>query len=110
MNKSQKETKALLQTKNKKKMYTFAHGLLLNHINLGLLHQIPLTKLRKNQVLKLSDDPELSSTEKELDALSLFFEKSCIAGKWSPDDLVNQVLSKSIFFKFQNSKTNFYDP
>ncbi|XP_063705234.1 transferrin [Culicoides brevitarsis] len=57
-------------------------------------YKIPLTKLRKNGVLKLSNDPELSSTEKELDALSLFFEKACIAGQWSPDRLVNEVFKK----------------
>uniref|UniRef100_A0A336MLQ6 Transferrin n=1 Tax=Culicoides sonorensis TaxID=179676 RepID=A0A336MLQ6_CULSO len=57
-------------------------------------YKIPLTKLRKHELLKFSDDPELSSTEKELDALSAFFEKACIVGKWSPDNLVNEVFKK----------------
>lgn len=57
-------------------------------------YKIPLTKLRKHDVLKLSNDPELSSTEKELDALSSFFEKSCIVGDYSPDKFVDAILSK----------------
>lgn len=61
-------------------------------------YKIPLTKLRKGGALKLSNDPELSSSEKELEALSNFFEKSCIVGNYSPDKVVDSVLSKLISF------------
>jgi len=57
-------------------------------------YKIPLTKLRKHNALKLSNDPELTSTEKELDALSRFFDKSCIVGNYSPDPLIGQILKK----------------
>lgn len=67
------------------------------------IFQIPLTKLRKHEVLKLSSDPELSSTEKELDALSAFFDKACIVGKWSPDKLVNEVFSEYPVVSLKNS-------
>lgn len=61
-------------------------------------YKIPLSKLRKHEALKLSNDPELSSTEKELEALSNFFEKSCIVGDYSPDKLVDEILSEFTIF------------
>lgn len=67
-------------------------------------YKIPLSKLRKHEVLKLSNDPELSSTEKELEALSNFFEKSCLVGDYSPDVLVDSILSKYLAFQGQISE------
>lgn len=56
--------------------------------------KIPITKLKKNDVLKISKDTQLSPVEKELKALSGFFSKACIVGKWSPNAEVNTVLKK----------------
>lgn len=40
------------------------------------------------------NDTKISPRENELKALSTFFSKSCLVGKWSPDDATNQRLSK----------------
>ena len=39
-------------------------------------------------------DTKISPRENELKALSTFFSKSCLVGKWSPDNATNQRLSK----------------
>lgn len=39
-------------------------------------------------------DTKISPRENELKALSSFFSKSCLVGKWSPDNATNQRLSK----------------
>lgn len=57
-------------------------------------YKIPITKLRKHGVLKLSTDPSLSPLEKELKALSEMFTQSCLVGTYSPHDDVNLLLSK----------------
>lgn len=56
-------------------------------------YKIPITRLKKNGVLKISSDPSLSSVEKELKALSEFFTASCIVGKYSADSEINHNLS-----------------
>lgn len=56
-------------------------------------YKIPIARLKKNGVLKVSSDPSLSSVENELKALSEFFTASCIAGKYSVDNEINQNLS-----------------
>lgn len=58
-------------------------------------YKIPITRLKKNGVLKISTDPALSSVEKELKALSEFFTSSCIVGNYSPDQEVNRDLSRN---------------
>ncbi|KAG4077845.1 hypothetical protein HA402_013779, partial [Bradysia odoriphaga] len=57
-------------------------------------YKIPITRLKKNGVLKISPDPTLSSVEKELKALSEFFTASCIVGKYSADSEVNHNLKQ----------------
>uniref|UniRef100_U5EVY8 Transferrin n=1 Tax=Corethrella appendiculata TaxID=1370023 RepID=U5EVY8_9DIPT len=57
-------------------------------------YKIPITKLKKHSVLKFSSDPELSPTEKELKALSEFFSKACLVGKYSPNDEINRLFKK----------------
>lgn len=39
-------------------------------------------------------DTSISPRENELKALSTFFSKACIVGKWAPDEATNQRLSK----------------
>ena len=41
-------------------------------------------------------DTTISPRENELKALSTFFSKACIIGKWAPDDATNKRLSKSL--------------
>lgn len=62
-------------------------------------YKIPITRLKKNGVLKISSDPALSSVEKELKALSEFFTESCIVGTYSPDHEVNKDLSTKYFIE-----------
>lgn len=57
-------------------------------------YKIPLTKLSSLGVLKDLNNPEYSSRENELRALSFFFSKACLVGTWSPDPAINQQLSK----------------
>lgn len=57
-------------------------------------YKIPLTKLKKNGVLKISNDPTLSPLDNELKGLSALFKSSCLVGAYSPDSEVNQVLKK----------------
>lgn len=56
-------------------------------------YKIPITRLKKNGVLKIPADLTLSSVEKELKALSEFFSASCIVGTYSADQEVNHNLS-----------------
>lgn len=56
--------------------------------------KIPITKLKKNGVFSVPKDTTLSPAEKELKALSSFFSKACIVGKWSPNQEVNQIWKK----------------
>lgn len=57
-------------------------------------YKIPLTKLKKNGVLKISNDPTLSPLDNELKGLSALFSSSCLVGAYSPDPEVNKVLKK----------------
>lgn len=59
-------------------------------------YKIPITRLKKSGVLKISPDPTLSSVEKELKALSELFTSSCIVGTYSPDQEINQNLSMNV--------------
>lgn len=56
-------------------------------------YKIPITKLRKHGVLKLSTDPSLASIEKELKGLSELFTQSCLVGNYSSNDDLNRSLS-----------------
>jgi len=55
-------------------------------------YKIPITRLKKLGILKVSADTGLSSVEKELKGLSEIFNASCLVGKYSPDAEVNRVL------------------
>nr|BAQ94504.1 transferrin [Nephotettix cincticeps] len=57
-------------------------------------YKIPITKLTKMKILPPLNDTKLSPRENELKALSTFFSKSCIVGKWSPDPEINQRLKQ----------------
>lgn len=57
-------------------------------------YKIPITKLKKHGVLKISASPSLSPLEKELKGLSDLFTESCLVGTYSPRDEVNRALSK----------------
>lgn len=59
-------------------------------------YKIPITKLKKIGVLKTSNSPSKSPVEKELAGLSQLFSKSCLVGTYSPQDDVNQMLSKNV--------------
>lgn len=39
-------------------------------------------------------DTSISPRENELKALSTFFSKACLVGKWAPDEATNKRLSK----------------
>ncbi|RZF45067.1 hypothetical protein LSTR_LSTR002028 [Laodelphax striatellus] len=55
-------------------------------------YKIPMTKLSNMGILGPMDDASISPRENELKALSSFFSKACIVGKWSPDEETNQRL------------------
>lgn len=57
-------------------------------------YKIPITKLKKHGVIKISTDPALASVEKELKGLSELFSKSCLVGDYSSNDDLNRSLSK----------------
>lgn len=60
-------------------------------------YKIPLTKLSALGVLADLNNPEYSSRENELRALSFFFSKACLVGTWSPDKDIDHRLSESCF-------------
>nr|ATU82501.1 venom transferrin 1 [Lethocerus distinctifemur] len=55
-------------------------------------YKIPITKLTNMGILGPLDDPNVSPRENELKALSKFFSKACLVGKWSPHPETNQRL------------------
>lgn len=57
-------------------------------------YKIPITKLKKHQILKIPSNPALSFVEKELIGLTDLFSQSCLVGKWSPNEEVNVALSE----------------
>lgn len=57
-------------------------------------YRIPITKLKNNKVLKVSIDPEISATERELKALSDFFSESCLVGNYSTYPSTDRSLKK----------------
>nr|AIA24538.1 transferrin 1 [Bactrocera dorsalis] len=57
-------------------------------------YKIPITKLKNTQILKVSLDPELSATDRELKALSEFFSQSCLVGTYSPYPDTDRLLKK----------------
>nr|Q26643.1 RecName: Full=Transferrin; Flags: Precursor [Sarcophaga peregrina]BAA06067.1 transferrin precursor [Sarcophaga peregrina] len=56
--------------------------------------KIPVTKLKNAHILKVSMDPELTATERELKALSEFFSESCLVGTYSPYPETDRLLKK----------------
>ncbi|XP_059223773.1 transferrin-like [Stomoxys calcitrans] len=57
-------------------------------------YKIPITKLKNTHILKVSMDPELTATERELKALSEFFSQSCLVGTYSPYPETDRLLKK----------------
>lgn len=57
-------------------------------------YKIPITKLKNADVLKVSLDPEITATERELKALSEFFSQSCLVGTYSPYPETDRILKK----------------
>lgn len=55
-------------------------------------------------ILSPLNDTKISPRENELRALSNFFSKACLVGKWSPDQETNARWSKYSNFLFGNSK------
>jgi hypothetical protein len=53
-------------------------------------YKIPITKLTAMGVLTNINNPEYSTRENELHALSTLFNKGCLVGKWSPDQSETQ--------------------
>lgn len=68
-------------------------------------YKIPITKLKNAGVLKISDDPQLSYVEKELQGLTELFAQSCLVGKWSPNEDVNTALSECERYWVSKKKT-----
>ncbi|XP_037937100.1 transferrin-like [Teleopsis dalmanni] len=56
--------------------------------------RIPITKLKNAEILKVSMDPLLTATERELKALSEFFSQSCLVGTYSPYPETDRILKK----------------
>ncbi|KAH8416768.1 hypothetical protein KR222_003699, partial [Zaprionus bogoriensis] len=57
-------------------------------------YRIPITKLKNTHVLKVSADPQISATERELKALSEFFTESCLVGNYSAHPDTDRLLKK----------------
>lgn len=60
-------------------------------------YKIPIAKLKKHGILKLTPSTSVTTVEKELSALSKFFDKSCLVGTYSPNENINRLLSKNLF-------------
>ncbi|CAG9801353.1 unnamed protein product [Chironomus riparius] len=58
-------------------------------------YKIPITKLKRHEIFKVDADVNLSPVERELKALSELFPQSCLAGKYSDNNEVNEKLKKS---------------
>lgn len=59
-------------------------------------YKIPITKLRKHGIMKLSSDQYLPSLERELKGLSELFIESCLVGRLSPNEEINRLYSKAV--------------
>lgn len=57
-------------------------------------YRIPITKLKNTNVLKVSADPQISATERELKSLSEFFTQSCLVGNYSAHPETDRLLKK----------------
>ncbi|ALC49176.1 Tsf1 [Drosophila busckii] len=57
-------------------------------------YRIPITKLKNTNVLKVSADPQISATERELKSLSEFFKESCLVGNYSAHPESDRLLKK----------------
>lgn len=57
-------------------------------------YRIPITKLKNTHVLKVSADPQISATERELKSLSEFFTQSCLVGNYSAHPDTDRLLKK----------------
>lgn len=58
-------------------------------------YKIPITKLRKHGIFKLSSNQYLPSVERELKGLSELFTESCLVGTYSPNEEINRLYSKN---------------
>jgi hypothetical protein len=57
-------------------------------------YKIPITKLKNADILKVSLDPEITATERELKSLSEFFSQSCLVGNYSADPETDKLLKR----------------
>ncbi|XP_016986614.1 transferrin [Drosophila rhopaloa] len=72
------------------------HGAKSCHTGFGrnVGYKIPITKLKNTHILKVSADPEISATERELKSLSEFFTQSCLVGTYSTHPDTDRLLKK----------------
>lgn len=61
-------------------------------------YKIPITKLRAHGIIEISTDQYLPSLERELKGLTDLFSKSCLVGRFSPNDEINRLYSKIAHF------------
>lgn len=61
-------------------------------------YKIPITKLKKHGIIRVSASESLSPLEKELKGLADLFTESCLVGKYSPNVDVNRILSNAMEF------------
>lgn len=61
-------------------------------------YKIPITKLRKHGIFKLTSSQYLPSVERELKGLSELFNESCLVGTYSPNEEINRLYSKIFSF------------
>ncbi|XP_055389926.1 transferrin-like [Condylostylus longicornis] len=57
-------------------------------------YRIPVTILKKHGLLQVSKDPTIPAIQRELQALSEFFQQSCIVGPYSEDESKDQEWKK----------------
>ncbi|XP_055389927.1 uncharacterized protein LOC129618922 [Condylostylus longicornis] len=57
-------------------------------------YKIPVVILKRHGLLNVSKDPTIPALERELQALSEFFEQSCIVGPYSNDENIDQEWKK----------------
>lgn len=69
-------------------------------------YKIPITKLRKHGILKLSPNQYIPSLERELKGLSEVFSQSCLVGTYSPNEEINRLYSKNMFHIFISFESN----
>ncbi|XP_055389928.1 transferrin-like [Condylostylus longicornis] len=57
-------------------------------------YRIPVFHLKQHGILEVSQDPSVPAYQRELKALSTFFDQACIIGPYSEDESVDQRLKR----------------